>query len=125
MKPTLVGALLWFVITVPAVSRDSVARLNAFSADPQYRAGKFPVASDPDSAIARSYDLKVIDKRPGMKDTRGEEIDHDFTERTAFIIAPDGRIAATLSSADDNISPADHVDKSLAVVKQLVDGRGR
>jgi peroxiredoxin Q/BCP len=105
--------------SIIGVSRDSIARLDAFSADPQYCAGKIPVASDADGAIAKAYGLTKMDIRPGMKDTRGVEIDHDFTERTTFVITPDGKIAATLSSADDKITPAEHVEKSLAVVKQL------
>src|ERR1700751_5277454 len=32
--------------TIVGVSRDSISRLNAFSADPQYCAGKIAVASD-------------------------------------------------------------------------------
>jgi peroxiredoxin Q/BCP len=105
--------------TIVGVSHDSIARLNDFSADPEYCAGKFPVASDPDGKIANSYDLKVMEGKPGFKDTRGVEIDHAFTERTTFVIAPDGKIVATLSSADDKISPADHASKSLAVVTEM------
>lgn len=105
--------------SIIGVSRDSIARLNAFSADPQYCAGKIAVASDPDGAIAQSYNLKGAEARPGMKDSRGQEIDHAFTERTTFVVTPDFKIAATLSSTDDKISPAEHVEKSLAVVKQL------
>ena len=41
--------------TIIGVSRDSISRLNAFSADPQYCAGKIAVASDADGAIATSY----------------------------------------------------------------------
>jgi peroxiredoxin len=105
--------------SILGVSHDSIARLNDFSADPEYCAGKFPVASDPDGAIAKSYDLKVAEKQAGAKDTRGTEIDHAFTERTTFVIAPDSRIVAVFSSADDKISPADHVTKSLEAVKGL------
>ncbi len=105
--------------TIIGVSRDSIERLNAFSADPQYCAGKIPVASDPDGAIAGSYDLKAMNRRAGMKDTRGVEIDHDFTERTTFVVTPDDKIAATFSTSDDKISPAEHVEKSLAAVQQL------
>jgi thioredoxin-dependent peroxiredoxin len=111
--------------TIIGVSSDSITRLNAFSADPQYCAGKIAVASDADGAIARAYDLKKMNLKPGMKDTRGTEIDHDFTERTTFIVTPDYKIAATLSTSDDKISPAEHVEKSLAVVKQLVAGGGQ
>jgi peroxiredoxin len=109
--------------TIIGVSHDSIARLNDFSADPDYCAGKFPVASDPDGAIAKSYDLKVMEGKPGFKDTRGNEIDHAFTERTTFVIAPDAKILATLSSADDKIAPADHVTKSLAVVTELASAK--
>src|SRR5438046_6075466 len=106
--------------TIIGVSRDSIARLNAFSADPQYCAGKIAVASDPDGAIAKSYNLTNMDIKPGsIKDSRGEMIDHELTERTTFVVTPDYKIAATLSTADDKINPADHVAKSLAVVQQL------
>ena len=105
--------------TIIGVSSDSITRLNAFSADPQYCAGKIAVASDADGAIAKAYDLQKTDVKPGMKDSRGVEIDHDFTERTTFIVTPDSKIAAVLSTSDDKISPADHVAKSLAMVTQL------
>jgi peroxiredoxin len=105
--------------SIIGVSRDSIARLNAFSADPQYCAGKIAVASDPTGAIATSYGLTAMNLKPGMKDSRGVEIDHEFTERTTFVVTPDGKIAATLSSADDKISPAEHVEKSLAAVQKL------
>jgi peroxiredoxin len=105
--------------SIIGVSRDSIARLNAFSADPEYCAGKIAVASDADGAIATSYGLTKSAIRPGMKDTRGVEIDHDFTERTTFIVTPDGKISAVFSTADDKVSPADHVMKSLAAVQGL------
>ena len=80
--------------TIIGVSRDSISRLNAFSADPQYCAGKIAVASDADGAIAnvvqsdqqcgqarheglarrrdrsrlhRTHDLR---RRPGLQDSR-------------------------------------------------------
>src|SRR5262245_20368021 len=109
--------------SILGVSHDSIARLNDFSADPEFCAGKFPVASDPDGAIAKSYDLRVMDKKAGAKDTRGVEIDHAFTERTTFVVAPDSKIVAVYSSADDKISPEDHVTKSLEAVKELAAGK--
>ena len=101
--------------TVIGVSLDSIGRLNDFSADPQYCAGKVPVASDADGAIARSFDLAVRDAVAGKKDTRGVEIDHGFAERTTFIVTADGRIAATLGG----LAPAVNVEQSLAAVQQL------
>jgi len=105
--------------TIIGVSQDSIARLNLFSADPEYCAGKFPVASDVDGSIAKSYDLTMREGKPGMKDSKGNDIDHAFTERTTFVISKDNKIIATLSSADDKITPADHVEKSLAIVQGL------
>src|SRR5688572_12252612 len=58
--------------SVVGVSLDSIDRLNQFSADPEFCAGKFPVASDASGKIARSYDLKV-EARAGIKDTRRSE----------------------------------------------------
>ena len=106
--------------TIIGVSQDSIARLNDFSADPDYCAGAFPVASDPDGRIARAYDLKVTEvKSSTMKDSRGQPIDHALTERTTFVIAPDSRIVATFSSADDKISPEEHVSRALAAVEDM------
>src|SRR3569833_2057101 len=50
------------------VSADSLERLHVFSADPEFCAGKFPIASDADSKIAASYYLKVTPPRAGAKD---------------------------------------------------------
>jgi peroxiredoxin Q/BCP len=105
--------------SIIGVSRDSLERLNAFSADPQYCAGKFAVASDADGSIAKSYNLSNMSLPAGMKDSRGVAIDHEFTERTTFVVTPDYKIAATLSSTDDKITPAQHVEKALAVVQEL------
>jgi peroxiredoxin Q/BCP len=105
--------------TIIGVSADSITRLNQFSADPDYCAGKFPVASDPDHKISNSYNLTAAAARAGMKDVRGVEIDHDFVERTTFVIGKDHKIVATLSSADDKITPAQHVQKALEIVQKL------
>ena len=106
--------------TIIGVSLDSIKRLNDFSADPQYCAGKFPTASDADGSIAKSYDLKVMEGKPGMKDTRGVDIDHGFAERTTFVVTPDGKIAATIGG----LKPAENVDKALAEVQQLAAAKG-
>jgi len=104
--------------TIIGVSHDTVAKLNQFSADPEYCAGKFPVVSDADGSIAKSFDLK-ISKRDGIKDTKGNDVTTALTERTTFVITPDHKIVATFSSEDDKISPEDHVTKSLALVEQI------
>jgi peroxiredoxin Q/BCP len=101
-------------VSVIGVSLDSIKRLNDFSADPQYCAGKLPVASDVDGKIAKSYELTVTE-HAGAKDSRGAEIDHGFAERTTFIVMPDGKVAATIGG----VSPKDNVEKALEVVQQL------
>jgi len=105
--------------TIIGVSADSIARLDLFSADPDYCAGKFPVASDPDRKIANAYHLAAGSPKPGMKDVRGADIDHDFIERVTFVIGKDHKIVATLSSADDKLSPDPHVHKALEIVQNL------
>jgi len=101
--------------SIIGVSLDSIARLNDFSKDPDYCAGKFPTAADPDGKIAKSFALVVRDGQPGMKDSRGITIDHGFAERTTFIVTPDGTIAASIGG----VAPAENVEKSLAAVKAL------
>ena len=91
--------------TIIGVSADSIARLDQFSADPDYCAGKFPVASDANGKIAASYNLTTTAPKAGMTDVRGVAIDHDFIERKTFVIGKDHKIIATFSSKDDNLSP--------------------
>lgn len=101
--------------TVVGVSLDSIARLNEFSADPDYCAGKVAVASDVDGKIARAYDLVVRDAVAGRKDSRGAEIDHGYAERTTFIVRPDGKVAATVGG----LAPEDNVKKALEAVQRF------
>lgn len=105
--------------TIIGVSADDIQRLNAFSADPNYCAGKFPVASDSAGTIAASYGLTISLPRAGIKDVRGQEVTHGFIPRTTYVINKEGKIAAVFSSQTDHISPADHVEKSLEIVKSL------
>jgi len=105
--------------TIIGVSADDIQRLNAFSSDPNYCAGKFPVASDSAGTIAASYGLTISLPRAGIKDVRGQEVTHGFIPRTTFVINKEGKIAAVFSSQSDHISPADHVQRSLEIVKGL------
>ena len=101
--------------TIIGVSLDSIQRLNDFSKDPEYCNGKFPVASDADGSISKSYDLSVRDARAGAKDTRGVDIDHGFAERTTFVVGSDGKIVATVGGVD----PKSNVEKALEVVQGI------
>jgi peroxiredoxin Q/BCP len=101
--------------TVIGVSLDSIERLNTFSADPDYCAGKLAVASDTDGKIARSFGLRVSGPHRGALDTRGKEIDHGFTERTTFVVKPDGTVLAAVGG----VSPEANVARSLELVQKL------
>jgi len=101
--------------TIVGVSLDSIERLNDFSADPQYCAGKFPTASDADGSISKSFMLSVRDARPGAKDTRGQVIGHGFAERTTFIVTPDDKIVTMITG----VAPADNVQQALSAVQDL------
>ena len=106
--------------SVIGVSLDNIARLNDFSADPQYCAGKLPVASDEKGEIAKSYDIKITDSYKGepiaaMKDSRGKEIGHSTAERTTFVVAPDGKIVATIGGVAGDAN----AEQALAVVQKL------
>jgi peroxiredoxin len=106
--------------SVIGVSLDSISRLNDFSADPRYCAGKLPVASDEKGEIAKSYDIKITDTYKGqpvatMRDSRGDEIGHSTAERTTFVVAPDGKIVATIGG----VAGGANAEQALAVVRQL------
>ncbi len=105
--------------TIIGVSADSIDRLRSFSADPDFCAGKFPVASDPGGKIAATYGLAIIPPKPGVKDVRGKPVTHGFIPRTTFVIDENGKIVALFSSKTDGISPDEHVKKSLAIVEKL------
>jgi thioredoxin-dependent peroxiredoxin len=101
--------------TIIGVSLDSIKRLNDFSADPKYCAGKFPTASDTGGVISKSYEVEVHQGPAGLKDVRGIDIGHGFADRTTFVVARDGKIVSVISK----VSPAEHVAKALEVVRQL------
>jgi len=112
-KFTAVGA------TIIGVSADDIDRLKSFSSNPDYCAGKFPVASDADGKIAALYGLQVTPPQPGVKDVTGKQVTHGFIPRTTFVINKNDKIVAVFSSKTDHISPDEHVKKSLAIVSNL------
>ena len=101
--------------TVIGVSLDSIERLNDFSADPEYCAGKFAVGSDVGGKVAKAFELNVRDAVEGKVDSRGKAINHGFAERTTFVITQDGKIAATIGG----VTPAENVKAALEEVQQL------
>ena len=105
--------------SIVGVSLDSIERLDAFSADPDYCGGRIAVASDTAGRIADDYEVAVHAAAPGRKDTRGVEIGHDFAERSTFVVGRDGRIVAALAG----LSPTDNVERALAIVRKLAEQR--
>ncbi|RRS05649.1 peroxiredoxin [Aquabacterium soli] len=101
--------------SIVGVSLDDIGRLNAFSADPQYCASKFPVASDVDGRIARSFDLDVNESTRGRKDKRGVVVDHGSVARTTFILNKGGQVIATVGG----VAPLANVEAALAAVQKV------
>src|SRR5882724_10287659 len=80
--------------SIIGVSLDKIATLNQFSADPQYCAGKIPVASDADGKIANGSGLLVHEVKPGANNTSGHAIDHGVDERQTFIVKTQSTVDA-------------------------------
>lgn len=88
--------------TVIGVTAGNLDQLADFSKETEHCGGKFPVAADPNTEIAKKYDA-VLALKPS------------WSSRTSYVIAPDGKIAL----AYDNLNPNDHVSQTLAAVKGL------
>ena len=86
--------------TVVGVTAGNVDRVAEFS-KVECR-DKFAVVADPGAKIAAQY-KSTLALRPGWSD------------RTSYVIAPDGRIAAVYSA----LNPDKHVETTLAAVKKL------
>jgi thioredoxin-dependent peroxiredoxin len=128
--------------SIIGVSGDDLERLNRFAADPNFCAGKFPIAADQTLGIAKSYHLTTTGPLKGIKDVQGADVGHGLIERVTFVIGRDRRIAAVLSSRADvsqkinqlieksapapespdplqALTPDQHVSKSLEIVRQM------
>lgn len=105
--------------TIIGVSADSIERLDSFSSDPDYCAGRFPVASDPGGHIAAQYGLELMPPQPGVTDVRGQPVTHGFIPRTTFVVDANGRVVAVFSTRADDISPVEHVTNALRIVRHM------
>jgi peroxiredoxin len=88
---------------VIGVSHDDIEKLNRFSVS-ECRS-KFPVASDADQRIMKSYDA-VLAKKP------------QYADRTSYVIAPDGEIVYTYT----DLNPDKHVENTLTALRDWVAG---
>lgn len=105
--------------SIVGVTLDSLARLQDFSADPDYCAGKFPVVSDVDGAISRAYQLKVESSNTARKDRRGNEATSPRVERTTFVIGTDGQVLATVG----DLTPEQNVLQALKKLQAVAGAR--
>ena len=90
--------------TVIGVSQDGIEKLKKFSTS-ECRS-KFPVASDKDGSISRSYQAVM---GPGFL---------GYSSRTSYVILPDGHVSYAYSAMD----PSAHVGNTLAAVKAWKNG---
>ena len=88
--------------TVIGVTAGNTGELADFSRETEPCGGKFPVAADDGAKIAKQYDA-VLDKKP------------DWSNRTSYVIAPNGTVAAVHSDLNPNL----HVKTMLDAVQAL------
>ena len=88
--------------SVIGVSNDAIDVLNKFAVSECQ--SKFPVASDADQRIMKSYDAVLLWKT-------------NYANRISYVISKDGKIAYSYS----DLSPDKHVENSLAALKALRD----
>lgn len=92
--------------TVIGMSADSVQQLTKFST--AHCAGKFAVANASPKVIA-AYDVSL-----GKSFKTPEGVERAVTDRTSYVIAPDGKIIY----AHSDMSPAGHITGTLTAVRQ-------
>lgn len=105
--------------SVLGVSQDPFERLRAFSADPHTCAGRVALASDADGRLTAAFGVGMRAAQPGRVNQLGDAITHARADRVSFVVARDGRIAATIAG----IGPEAQVEQALGVVQRLAAGR--
>lgn len=85
--------------TVIGVSHDDIEKLNKFSVSECRK--KFPVASDPDQRIMKSYDA-ILAAKP------------EYANRTSYVISPSGEIIYSYT----DLQPDKHVENTLAALRK-------
>ena len=130
--------------SIIGVSGDNLERLNRFAADPNFCAGKFPIAADEKLDIARRYGLVTLGSLKGIKDVNGADVSHGLIERETFVVGRNHKIVAAFSSRADAgqkinqlveksasaqtpqasgpleaLTPDQHVFKSLEIVQRI------
>jgi peroxiredoxin Q/BCP len=96
--------------SVIGVSGDNIGTLEKFST--ASCGSKFPVAADPKGEVIAKYDVTMGNPaiKMALKTSKGLD---NASERTSFLVAPDGTILATYSAMD----ASKHVSTMLAALK--------
>jgi peroxiredoxin len=89
-------------VSVVGVTAGNVDQLADFSKETEHCGGKFPVAADPGATIATEYDA-VLAKKP------------EWSDRTSYLIAQDGKIAAVHSDLNPNLHVKSMLDAAAAL----------
>ncbi len=89
-------------VSVVGITAGNVDELADFSKETEHCGGKFPVAADPGAKIAAQYDA-VLARKP------------EWSDRTSYLIAPSGKIAAVHSDLNPNL----HVKSMLEAAAAL------
>ncbi len=95
--------------TLIGITAGNAERLQAYSSDTQFCAGKFPLVADPGAKIAAQYQssLDLTRLPPGAKAPK------DISGRTSYVLAPSGEVLHTY----DDLNPSDHVNQTLGALK--------
>lgn len=91
-------------VSVVGVTAGNIDQLADFSKETEHCGGKFPVAADPGAKIAAQYDA-VLAKKP------------EWSDRTSYLIAPSGRIAAVHSDLNPNLHVKSMLDAAEALTR--------
>ena len=86
--------------TVIGITAGKLGELAAFSKETEHCGGKFAVGADQGAKIAKQYQSVLVVKP-------------DWSDRTSYVIAPNGTILHAYSKMD----PSEHVAQTLGAVK--------
>lgn len=87
--------------TVIGVTAGATDKLADFSSDTRFCSGKFPMASDPNAAIAQTYGVNTMVYNGAT-----------LSARDSFVVTPDDKVLLAYS----NMAPNDHITQTLDAV---------
>ena len=87
-----------------SVTAGNIDQLAAFSNETEHCGGKFAVAADPGAKIASKYDA-VLEQKP------------EWSNRTSYVISPEGKIVHVHSDLNPNLHVREMLDALRALAK--------